>query len=70
MNSQENLESRELLSVLIETVCFLGNETANLVRDKATRDVAGADGINARAEEIDDAIRKLAAVVRSTAPAI
>ncbi len=67
MSDQESIEMREFLSVLTNTVAFIGKETANLVRDKAIHNAQGAEGINARAMEIDEAVKKLESAARYAA---
>ena len=52
------------MSVLTNTVAFIGKETANLVRDKAIHNAQGAEGIKARAMEIDEAVKKLESAAR------
>lgn len=67
MSEQENREMRELLSLLTSTVTFIGKETANLVRDKAARAGSGNDGVSKRAEQIDEAVKKLESAARHAA---
>src|ERR1700685_2221010 len=67
MSESDSTQMREFLSLLTNTISFIGTETANLVRDKANRNVTGAEGINARAEEIDEAVTKLEAMSRYVA---